>query len=114
MAVTTVDYFPATSSGPHDDPVRTPSVRTGSRRVPNRRQRDGATSSGWLRTWVSTTRWDHVVGFLAVVATVVLIVLSALPAQRTLPVTTDAPPASSVLGATDPAPATGAGTGTGG
>ena len=109
MAVTTVDYFPATSSGPHDDPIRSPVARTGSRGVPNRRQREATPSPGWLRAWASTIRWDHVVGFVAAVATVVLIVLSALPAQQPVSVTTEAPPATSVLGAIETAPSTGSG-----
>lgn len=100
MAVSTVDYFPTTSTGPHHDPVRSPVARTGSRGVPDRRSRDTG-SSGWLRAWASTIRWDHVIGFVAAVATVVLIVLSALPAQDTAPVTTETTPATSVLGATD-------------
>jgi hypothetical protein len=108
MAVTTVDYFPTTSTGPHDDAVRSPVARTGSRGVPNRRQRNAA-SSGWLRAWASTIRWDHVVGFVAAVATVVLIVLSALPAQQAAPVTTQTTPATSVLGATDTTSTSGAG-----
>ncbi len=108
MAVTTVDYFPATSSGLHDDAVSPPRARTGSRGAPNRRQY-GAKPSGRLRAWWSSIRWDHVVGLLAAVATVVLIVLSALPAQQPAPTTTDTQPATSVLGATDTAPATSGG-----
>jgi hypothetical protein len=45
---------------------------------------------------------------VAAVATVVLIVLSALPAQRTAPVTTETTPAT-VLGTTDTMSTSGAG-----
>ena len=51
-------------------------------------------------SWTTAIRWDRVVGVLAVIGTLVLIVLSMMPAESTVlgPPATGTAPATSILG----------------